>query len=362
VLISRAAGANECEDRAVTLPSGFPPPELPAPDTVPPLRWGIVGPGEIAAVFAESVRAHTRQQLTAVSSRSPDRAAAFAARFGIPEPVGSVEALVARADVDVVYVATQQHVHDDAALAAIAAGKHVLIEKPLAITAARADAILAAGRAAGVLVMEAMWTRYLPQASIIRRLVADGVLGEIRLVQAEHAQYFPPGHRLFDPESGGGALLDLGIYPFAFASGLLGEPESSITSGSLAASGVDAQSVTVQTFTGGAQAVLSTGLLAKSPLSAFVAGTSALLEVHAPFFLPTGLTLSDDELFGSSVSWTDTSGISAHQGLSYQATALASFVADGAVESPVHSHAETVAVLRRLDAARHALGFRFAGE
>jgi predicted dehydrogenase len=238
----------------------------------------------------------------------------------------------------------------------------VLIEKPLAITAARAERILAAGRAAGVLVMEAMWTRYLPQASVIRRLVADGVLGEIRLVQAEHAQYFPPGHRLFDPRAGGGALLDLGIYPFAFASGLLGEPGSSATSGSLAASGVDAQSVTVQTFAGGAQAVLSTGLLAKSPLSAFVAGTSALLEIHAPFFLPTGLTLSDDQLFGSSISWTDDSGISGHQGLSYQATALASFAAEGALESPVHSHTETVAVLRRLDAARHALGYHFAGE
>jgi predicted dehydrogenase len=346
----------------VTLPSGFPPPEVPAADAVPPLRWGIIGPGEIAAVFAGSVLAHTRQRITAVSSRSLDRATAFAGRFGIPVPLGSVEELVARADVDVVYVATQQHVHDGPALAAIAAGKHVLIEKPLAITAARADRILTAGRAAGVLVMEAMWTRYLPQASIIRRLVADGVLGEIRLVQAEHAQYFPPGHRLFSPEAGGGALLDLGIYPFAFASGLLGEPASSATSGSLAPSGVDAQSVTVQTFANGAQAVLSTGLLAKSPLAAFVAGTSALLEVHAPFFLPTGLTLSDDQLFGSSISWTDSSGIPAHQGLSYQATALASIVAGGAVESPVHSHAETVAIARRLDTARHALGFRFAGE
>jgi predicted dehydrogenase len=346
----------------VTLPAVFPSPDLPAVDAVPPLRWGIVGPGGIAAVFAEAVLAHTRQRLVAVSSRSVDRSTAFAERFGIPLALGSIDELVARADIDVVYVATQQHAHDEVALAAIAAGKHVLIEKPLAITAARAERILASGRVAGVFVMEAMWTRYLPQASIIRRIVGDGVLGEIRLVQADHAQLMPKGHRLFSPASGGGALLDLGIYPFAFASGLLGEPESSATSGSLTASGVDGQSVTVQTFANGAQAVLSTGMLAKSPLSAFVSGTSALLDVHAPFYMPSGLTLSDEQLLGSSISWTDDSGITGHQGLSYQATALASFVAEGMLESPVHSHAETIAVLRRLDAARHDLGYRFDEE
>lgn len=306
--------------------------------------------------------AHTRQQITAVASRSLDRAAGFAERFGIALPLGSPEELMARADVDVVYVATPQHAHDEVALAAIAAGKHVLIEKPLAISAARAERILAGGRAAGVFVMEAMWTRYLPQASIIRRIVADGVLGEIRLVQADHAQQIPQPHRLYNAAIGGGALLDLGVYPFAFASGVLGEPESSATSGTLTPSGVDAQSVTVQTFANGAQAVLTTGMLAKSPLSASVAGTSALLEIHAPFFLPTGLTLSDGEVFGSTISWTDDSGISALQGLCYQATALSSYVAEGRLESPVHSHAETVAVLRRLDAARHALGYRFDEE
>src|SRR4051812_47691344 len=206
------------------LPSHLPEPELYRPGTgEPALRWGVVGAGWIAGEFAKAVRTHTAQRIVAVSSRSLERASSFAATQGIEFALGSTEQLVTHPGVDVVYVATPQSEHLAVGLAAIAAGKHVLIEKPITVSAAEARTLVRAARAAGVLVMEAMWSRYLPQASLTRRLLADGVLGEIRPVLADHGQAIPadPQHRLHRPELGGGALLDLGIYPVQFSSMVL---------------------------------------------------------------------------------------------------------------------------------------------
>src|SRR5919112_2445733 len=202
------------------LPSHLPEPELYRPGTgEPSLRWGMVGAGWIAGEFAKAVRTHTAQRIVAVASRSPERASSFAATHGIELALGSTEQLVTHPGVDVVYVATPQSEHLATGRAAIAAGKHVLIEKPITVTSAEARTLAEEARAAGVLVMEAMWTRYLPQTSVIRQLLADGVLGDVRAVLADHGQAIAadPQHRLYRPELGGGALLDLGVYPVQFS-------------------------------------------------------------------------------------------------------------------------------------------------
>lgn len=177
--------------------------------------------------------------------------------------------------------------------------------------------------------MEAMWTRYLPQTSIINQLVADGTLGDIHLVTADHGQHIPEGHRVRSLDSGGGALLDLGIYPIAFASQILGAPSAVHNVGSLVESGVDAQSLLTLSYKGAAQAQLNTTLLARTPITASVAGTDALLPVGNGFFTPTSLTLSKPGFNGESIHWKDETGVVGHRGLSYQATALAGFVAQG---------------------------------
>lgn len=200
-----------------SLPTTLPSPRLIDPLDVASLRWGVMGPGGIADTWVTTVLTNTNQQVVAVGSTNAERARAFAEKFGLPKAYGSYDDLLADPDVDVVYISTRQHTHRDNALQAIAAGKHVLIEKPIATLPEDARAIRDAARASGLFVMEAMWTTYLPQSDIIRQLVADGVFGDIRFVQADHSQDLRHVDRLFDPH-GGGVSHDMGIYPTAFAS------------------------------------------------------------------------------------------------------------------------------------------------
>lgn len=340
----------------------FPAPVIPAADSVPSLRWGIIAPGGIAATFAEAVQTHTAQRLVAVASRSLGRAQDFSNTRGIANAYGDYAELLANPDIDVVYIAAQNHVHRDLALHAIAAGKHILVEKPFAMNGAEARKVVAAARAAGVFAMEAMWTRYLPHTSVITQLLADGVLGDIRLLTADHGQKMTLDSRVRKLESGGGALLDLGVYPLAFASQILGTPSAVHNIGSLIETGVDAQSLLTLSYASAAQAQINTTLHARTPTTASIAGEHALLQVGGPFFAPSSLTLSKPGFNGESIHWADDSGIKAHMGLSYQATALAGYVAEGLTESPLHSLDETIAILDTIDSARWQLGYRFESE
>jgi predicted dehydrogenase len=337
------------------LPTHLPEPELFLPGTgEPSLRWGVVGPGWIAGEFAKALRAHTDQRLVAVASRSAERAGAFAAEHGIAHALTSVEELVAHPEVDVVYVATPQSEHLAVGLAAVAAGKHVLIEKPFTVTAAEARELVDAARAAGVLAMEAMWSRYLPQASVVRRLLADGVLGEVRSVLADHGQAVVAGpeHRLLRPELGGGALLDLGIYPVQLSSFALGAPSRVVAVGGMTESGVDAYSSLVLEHPSGAQSTLTTSIVARTPTTASIAGSEATIVFDPLFYTPTGFTLASTDFFAPSLRWDDPTGLRLFDGLSWEATALARFVGEGRLESPVHGLDETVAILRTIDDAR----------
>ncbi|MCL2794997.1 MAG: Gfo/Idh/MocA family oxidoreductase [Microbacteriaceae bacterium] len=340
------------------LPSHLPKPELFGPGHgEPSLRWGVIGPGWIAGEFVKAVRAHTRQQVVAVASRSAARSSIFAAAHGISTAVDSVERLVTLPEVDVVYVATPNSEHAATGLAAIAAGKHVLIEKPIGLNADEARALADAGRTAGVLVMEAMWTRYLPQTSVIRRLLADGVFGELRAVLADHGQAIGagPGHRLYEPGLGG-ALLDLGIYPIQLASMVLGAPTQVTAVGDLAASGVDASSTLVLRHGGGAQSTLYSSMVARTPTSAVISGVEAVLGLDGPFHTPTGFTLTGADYFSPSLSWEDSTGLTLFDGLSWQATALAHYVGEGRAESPLHPLDEVVTIMDTIDQARAQLG------
>ncbi len=336
-------------------PSQLPEPELYLPGTgEPSLRWGVVGPGWIAGEFANALRAHTSQRLVAVASRSAERAASFAADHGIGLAFDSTERLVNHPEVDAVYVATPQSEHLAVGLAAIAAGKHVLIEKPIAVSAAEARTLAEAARVAGVLLMEAMWSRYQPQASVIRRLLSDGVFGEVRSVLADHGQAIPadPWHRLYRPELGGGALLDLGIYPVQFASMVLGAPSSVVAVGGMTATGVDAYSTLVLTHRGGAQSTLYTSLLERTPTTATIAGTEAALTVDGPFHIPNSFTLASARHDGPTLAWSDPTGLKLFDGLSWEATAFARFAGEGRTESPIHTLDETVSILAVIDEAR----------
>jgi predicted dehydrogenase len=319
-----------------------------------------LAPGGIAAMFVDAAHAFSSQRFVAAGSRSLARAQEFVAKHGIARAHGSYPALVEDPEVDVVYVASTHNTHAELALLAIAAGKHVLIEKPFAVTRAEAEEVAAAARAAGVLAMEAMWTRYIPQADVIRQLLAAGTIGEVRMVAADFGFPFPhnPTHRLLDPAQAGGALLDAGVYPVSFASSVLGAPIGVRATGRIGPTGVDVE-VAMLMDHGDTQSVALTSLTASLPVRATIMGSAGRIEVHRPFFGPTGITLQTGgfAIEENVTQWVDKTLPKLHDGLYYEADALARFVGEGRTESLVHTLAETVAIIGTLeDARRQVLG------
>jgi predicted dehydrogenase len=321
------------------------------------LRWGVIGTGGIAASFVRDTAGLPDMRIVAVGSRSQASADRFGAEHGVERRHPTYEALVEDPEVDAVYVATPHPLHAQNALAAIAAGKHVLVEKPFTMDGAQASEVVAAARAAGVFCMEAMWTRFLPHAVRIRRLIADGAIGEVRTVAADLGMNFPPDptHRLYAPELGGGALLDLGIYPVSWVFMVLGTPTSVTAVADPAFTGVDGQTTAVLRYPGGVHGIATCTLWARTSRRAWMAGTEGIIDVDADFYAPTSFTLRrqgaeperferSDELAGEG------------KGLRYEAAEVARCVREGLLESPGMPLDETVEIMRTFDEIRRQTG------
>ncbi|MBX9245282.1 Gfo/Idh/MocA family oxidoreductase [Actinotalea ferrariae] len=329
------------------------------PRTAPSIRWGILAPGGIAHTFATAVRQHTQGELVAVGSRNRDRAAAFAAEYDIPGVHGSYESLVADPSVDAVYVASPHSEHRDHALLAIAAGKHVLVEKSFTRNAAEAQEVVDAARAAGVFLMEAMWTRFLPHVVALRSVLERGDIGDVVSLLADHGQAFgdvDPSHRLMNPELAGGALLDLGVYPVSFAHDVLGVPDRVQATGSLTATGVDGQISIALGYGERTQASLHTTLWSRTATTAVIGGTEGRIEIETDFYRPTAFTVIRND--GS--YWSFDREVDG--GFQYQAAEVARRVAEGATESPVITHEDSLAVMRTMDEIRRQVGVAYPGE
>jgi len=320
----------------------------------PTLRWGVIGPGEIAGDFTDALHALTDQRVVAVASRSLDRAEAFGRAHGVDTAYGDQEALVASPEVDVVYVATPHTRHLPDALTAIRAGKHVLIEKPMATGTAEADEIAAAASAAGVLAMEALWTRYLPHTTVMASLLADGVIGDVRFATADvaWANDLSAGGRMADPALGGGALLDIGVYAFWFTQFATGHPVEWHATGSTRADGVDLDAAIATRTADGVLATAMTSLLTTSPGLGTIAGSTGSLRTLQHLVFPSTFELVTAS--GSAV-WSDPSVPTGRRGLAYQATALASYVDAGLLDSPLHSLADSRSLLATIEATRASL-------
>jgi predicted dehydrogenase len=312
-----------------------------------PLGWGVMGTGGIAETFAADLTFTDSGRVVAVGSRHMDSANRFADAFDIPNRHASYEELVADPDVDVVYVATPHPMHHANALLALRAGKPVLVEKAFTMNAAEARDLVATARAERLFLMEAMWTRCLPHIAEIRRLLAEGALGEIVTVTADHGQWFAqdPGFRLFARELGGGALLDLGVYPVSFASMVLGTPEQIVSLVDPAFTGVDGQTSMLFGYASGAQAVLTCTSSAKSPTRGAIVGTEARIEIEGDFYAPTSFTLitraGDPTYFEASDEG---------RGLWYEAEEVARCLREGLLESPLMPLDETVSIMETMDA------------
>lgn len=321
------------------------------------LRWGILATGGIARSFTRDIL-DAGHSVTAVGSRAPGAAAAFATEFGIPTAHGSYEQLAADPDVDVIYVATPHPMHLEGALLAIEGGKHVLVEKPIALNAAQAAQIAQAASAAGVVAMEAMWTRFLPHIVRLRELLAADALGDVRTVIADHTQSLPtdPSHRLQNRELGGGALLDLGIYPVSFAVDVLGLPTAVQAHATMTPTGVDRQTAMIFEHDGGRQAVLHCALDTAGSNRAVVIGTHGALELDRTWYRPTVMTRYDRDWTVVERHAPDVAG----RGMQFQAAELERRVAGAAPTSlPLD---ESVAIMGVLDHVRELIGLRYPGE
>src|SRR4051794_3081302 len=254
-----------------------------------PVRWGLMATGGIARGFANDLRLLADSELLAVGSRSPAAAEAFAAELDVPRAYGTYGDLAADPEVDAVYVSTPHPGHLAATITALEQGKAVLCEKPFAMDRAEAQLMVDAARANGVFLMEAMWTRFLPHVARIREILAAGTLGELVYLTAEHGQWFADDaeHRLFAPSLGGGALLDLGIYPVSFAHFVFGPPADVTAVSTPAFTGVDGTTSMILRYDSGAHAVLTTTLAAASANPAAIYGTAARIEVDGVFYVPT---------------------------------------------------------------------------
>lgn len=337
------------------------PDAVPDPQDAPPLRWGIVAPGGIANKFAEAVRDFTAGTVVAVGSRDAGRAADFAEGHGIPRSYGSYADLVADDEVEAVYVASPHSGHREHALLAINAGKHVLIEKALARNSSEVEDIFAAAQQNRVFAMEAMWTRHLPHMAEVRRRVADGAIGEIVTLAADHGQALdlPNDHRLKSPELAGGALLDLGVYPIAFTVDLLGAPVEVKALGRLTDTGVDGHVSLVLDYGGKTLAVLDTTLWTKTPTTAVVSGTEGSIEIDGDFYAPNRTRLRKADRSRTVVEeW----GGPIDNGFQFEAAEVARCVADGKQESERMTWASSRAVIGVLDEARRQVGVRYPGE
>ncbi|PRZ42847.1 putative dehydrogenase [Antricoccus suffuscus] len=257
------------------------------------VRWGIAGPGRIADLVVPDFQYVESAVITAVGSRSQERADGFAARHAIPVAHGSYDSLVADPEVDVIYVATPHPQHLAIARSALDAGKALLIEKTFTATVAGAREIVERARAARIFCMEAMWTRFQPAIVAARDLIADGAIGEVRAVQAELGvdRPYDPADRLFDPAQGGGAMLDLGVYVVSFAQHFLGTPEKIVATGSLAPTGVDLEAGLLLGYDDGKSAALQISLRHSLPGYARIFGTKGWIDVPPRFHHPKAIVL-----------------------------------------------------------------------
>lgn len=315
-----------------------------------PTRWGVAGTGWMAAAFLDDFAHVPDAELVAIGSRAPDQAQAFASARGA---VAMTYADVVAADLDVLYVATPHPQHRDLAVAALDHGLPVLVEKAFTATLDGAREVVAAARGSAVFCMEAMWTRLQPAVATARELVAAGEIGEVTAVHADLGAYRPydPSHRLFAPELGGGAVLDLGVYPISFAQHFLGTPERVTASGSLFPNGTDAGASLLLSYDDGRAAALSTSLQAATGVRATIIGTRGSIEVGPEFHHPTRLVVRRR---GEPAREIDAPALG--RGYSHEIIHVGQCLADGLTESPLVPLDDTLGVQWVMQGALEQLG------
>lgn len=318
------------------------------------MRWGIIGTGGIAQAFAADL-SYTDHTVEAVGSRSLESAKSFP--YG-NKKYGSYQELVNDADIDGVYVASLHPYHRDNAILALNAGKPVLVEKPFAMNTRQVREMLDLARSKNLLIAEAMWTRFLPHVRAVRQIIASGAIGEVIAFHGDHGQDISRqrAQRLWDPAMGGGALLDLGVYPIAFAQMIFGKPEKIVSQATLTDEKVDLHTSAVFHYQSGAQATISCTMAARTPIKALISGTKGRIEIEGFFFAPTSYSV----IVGDQRS--DYPNTYQGHGLREQALTFAEALSENRKELSELTHAESIAIMETMDEIRSQCGVRYAAD
>lgn len=321
-------------------------------------RWGILSTGGIAQAFAKDLTLLDGHRVAAVGSRNLKSAQDFALQYPGAEPYGSYEELVA-ADVDAIYIGTPHPMHYENTLLAMKAGKPVLCEKAFTINAEQARKLVQYSRENSIPLMEAMWTRFLPHIAQIKEIIAAGTLGEVCTVIADHGQYIPYDRapRLWEPELGGGALLDLGIYPITIADIVLGSPKSAHAHATLTDKGVDLQTSMGFEYSNGAHAILTCTMAARTAVTAVITGDLARIEIDGSFYSPNSFRVITRD--GDATEYPSTY---VGHGLKEEAKEFARIVRAGEIESPLMTHEKSIEIMELMDHIRSEIGVRYPGE
>jgi len=322
------------------------------------VRWGIAATGGIARAFAQGLALVDDADLVAVASRTADRARAFADELGAPRAHGAYEALAGDPDIDIVYVASPHARHHDDAILFLEAGKHVLCEKPMALSAAQVRAMADAAQRNGCFLMEALWSRFLPAYQVRTRLLDDGAIGRPRLVEADFGfrASVDPAHRLFDLTQGGGALLDLGIYPLNLAFLVLGRPVEVRAVADLGVTGADEQTAAVLRHREGALSTIKAAIRTNLACAARIAGDDGVIDIPAFMHCPQHLVVTT--MAGAELIEAPMEG----NGLHHQVLEVHQCVRAGLPESPAMPISESLALATTMDAIRAQIGLRYPGE
>jgi predicted dehydrogenase len=322
------------------------------------IRWGILATGGIAATFTADLQTLDDAEVVAVGSRTLDAAQAFAVQHEIPRAYGSWAELAADPEVDIVYVATPHSAHHAAAALCLDAGKAVLCEKPLTLDAAQAEDLCRRAEAAGVFFMEAMWTRTVPAILRMVEMVRAGAIGEPRLVTADFSVSFNtgPDHRIRNPALGGGALLDLGVYPLAISQLVFGPPSVIRAAATLTPEGVDDTTAVSLVHPDGGVSALTCSISADGTWSATISGTEGRIEFGRGFTSPTGFTLYRGDQPAQRIEEPYLA-----QGMVHEAIEAQRCLREGLRQSPLAPWSETLAVMRTMDAVRGQIGVKYPG-
>jgi predicted dehydrogenase len=324
------------------------------------IRWGIIGTGFIANKFAEALQILPDAELVAVGSRAADTAKKFAKAFGIPHPHSSYEKLAKDPDVDVVYIATPHPFHMENTILCLKAGKAVLCEKPFAVNASQAQQMTDVARTEKLFLMEAMWTRFLPIIVKVREWLANELIGRVWMVTADFGfrADWNPKHRLFNPQLGGGALLDIGVYCVSMSSMVFDQPPAKITGmAHMGQTGVDEQSAMILGYGDGQLAVLSCAVRTQTPQQALIVGTKGMIRIHSPFWSATTTTISIEGKENETIRMPFESN-----GFEYEAREVMKCLRTGKPESDIMPLNETLSIVKTMDEIRAQWGLKYPME